>query len=283
MARINIEDSWWSDARRYQLAESLGGSLHLADGLAIEAWKMSQVFWGNGRKKIPIQAFMQIDGFQFLFDNDLAIKHGTFVYVRGTRQLHDWYASVKDGASKGGKSKRKEGKLNESKLEAKSKSLTPTLTPTLPLTLSLKKEEKQEQDKYGTNGSATQPAHLKNDPPEKPDKNDTPLNRSIWESYRLAYEKRYGEDPVRNGPVNSIIANIGKRLGAEAVEVIGFYVRHNGAFYVKLMHPVGMCLKDAESLRTQWATGRVMTGAEAKSTEGLDYHRQQMQRISEEK
>lgn len=118
VARINIEEVWWTDPRRFALAEKLG-STQWADGLVIEAWKMSQQFWGNGKKKIPYFVFKQIKNHELLFEFDLAIKRGETIYIRGTRQYHDWYAERIGASSKGGKSKAKEIKQTPSKQGSK--------------------------------------------------------------------------------------------------------------------------------------------------------------------
>lgn len=142
MARINIEDKWWTDPRRYQLAERLK-NLRLADGLMVEVWALAQRFWGNHRAKVPLIVFQQIPDFELLFECDLAIKHGGNVYVRGTKEFHEWYASLKESASKGGKSKGNQPKRIASERQADRKSPTPTPTPTLTLTL-INKEEREE-------------------------------------------------------------------------------------------------------------------------------------------
>ncbi len=90
----------------------------------------------------------------------------------------------------------------------------------------------------------------------------------VWEAYRDEYQNRYGEEPIRNASVNSKIAQFAKRLPIdEAPEVARFYVRHPDAFYVKQLHPVGLLLKDAEALRTQWARGKTITGTDARTVE----------------
>lgn len=91
---------------------------------------------------------------------------------------------------------------------------------------------------------------------------------AIWESYSTAYRDKYGALPVRNATVSAQLAQVIKRLGAsEAPEVAAFYVGHRAAFYAQSMHPVGLLLKDAEKLRTEWATGRQTTATEAKQRE----------------
>lgn len=101
-----------------------------------------------------------------------------------------------------------------------------------------------------------------------------------WEQYRAAYRGRYGADPVRNQTINSQIARLVDRLGAEdAPEVAAFYLSHNDPFYVRKRHPVGLLLQDAESLRTQWATGIKATTGEAKNAEVQDNVVGQAERI----
>lgn len=93
-------------------------------------------------------------------------------------------------------------------------------------------------------------------------------SRRVWESYRVAYKSRYQVDPVRNGMINKLIQTLVSRLGVkEAVNVVNFYVMQNDHFYLLKMHPMGVCVKDAETLRTKWMTGRKITEAEARKTE----------------
>lgn len=85
------------------------------------------------------------------------------------------------------------------------------------------------------------------------------LTRQIWETYRSSYKLRYGVEPVRNASVNAKISQLAKRLGAEAVPVVEFFLRHNKQFYAQKLHDIGLCLADAEALRTQWAKGKAIT------------------------
>jgi len=104
-------------------------------------------------------------------------------------------------------------------------------------------------------------------------------NASTWEAYRGAYSMRYAVDPVRNAAVNSQIANLVKRLGAEeAPFVAAFYVTINSGFYVRAAHPVNLLLRDAEKIRMEWATNRVITDGQARS---LDRRQSTLQAIHE--
>lgn len=102
-----------------------------------------------------------------------------------------------------------------------------------------------------------------------------------WAAYSVAYERRHGVPPVRNASVNAKLAQFVKRVGAEeAPQIAAFFVGHNDAYYVKRGHPVGFLLADAEKLRTEWFTGRQITGTDAKHAESAQHYRGQMERIA---
>jgi len=90
-----------------------------------------------------------------------------------------------------------------------------------------------------------------------------PINSETWKAYKAAYIGRYGVAPVRNASVNAKIKAFVVRLGAESPDVAMHYVRSNAAFYVRDKHGVGPMLKDAEGLRTEWATGNSVTQTQA--------------------
>lgn len=90
-----------------------------------------------------------------------------------------------------------------------------------------------------------------------------PKTGPVWQAYSAAYRAKYGVDPVRNATVNGQLAQLVNRLGDEAAFVAEFYLSHRNRYYVEKMHPVGLLLSDAEKLRTEWATGRQTTAAQA--------------------
>lgn len=86
----------------------------------------------------------------------------------------------------------------------------------------------------------------------------------VWEAYSTAYSNRYGAEPVRNAKVNSQLSQFVSRIGErEAPSVASYYVGHQASYYVRSMHSVDALLRDAEKLRTEWATGRQMTATKA--------------------
>lgn len=85
-----------------------------------------------------------------------------------------------------------------------------------------------------------------------------------WRSYAAAYRERYGAEPVRNATVNGQMAHLVGRLGGdEAPAVARFFVGMQRQDYIKAMHPVALLLRDAEGIRTAWATGRSVTATAA--------------------
>ena len=93
-------------------------------------------------------------------------------------------------------------------------------------------------------------------------------NKATWQAYADSYFNRYGAEPVRNAKANGLIKQLVARIGAEeAPHVAFFYVKINDAFYVRTMHDLGNLIAKCEAIRTQWATGRQMTGTAARQIE----------------
>lgn len=104
--------------------------------------------------------------------------------------------------------------------------------------------------------------------PEKPDTELQAACKETWKSYSSAYFARYGTEPVRNATVNSQVKSFVKRLSYdESPQVAAWFLDHTASFYVSGGHGFNLLLKDAEKLRTEWATGRRMNGTKARQVE----------------
>lgn len=102
---------------------------------------------------------------------------------------------------------------------------------------------------------------------QRPDRGNAPT-AAAWAAYSAAYRSRYGAEPTRNAHVNGQLAQFITRVPSEEAPAIAeFYVGMNKAFYVSQQHPVGLLLKDAEGIRTQWLNGRVVTDTEARQAD----------------
>ncbi len=89
--------------------------------------------------------------------------------------------------------------------------------------------------------------------------------KETWKSYSDAYFIRYTTEPVRNATVNAQVKQFVQRIGIrESPHVAAFFVQNNSQFYVQRGHTFGNLLADAEKMRTEWATGKTMTGTRAR-------------------
>lgn len=253
MARINIEECWWSDPRRMKLIELVG--TFAADGIAINAWRLAQGFWAKG-ELVPLSIWKHLQANDKLIEANLAEVREDGVYVRGSSQYLDWVKERRRAASAGGKRSAQKRPKRKQSTQANAEQT--------------QANGKQTQASGSSSSSSSSSSSLgliepKNGSP--PETSGSQLNRQIWDSYSAAYFERYHQEPVRNAKVNSQINQLGQRLGEEAPHVVAFYVAHNKTHYASRVHELGLCLADAEGLRTQWAKGKAITNADIKRFE----------------
>jgi len=124
------------------------------------------------------------------------------------------------------------------------------------------------------------PAKVKTAKPLDPDEQQG--CKDAWAAYSQAYQNRYAVAPVRNAAVNAKVKQLVKRIGKdEAPGVCRFYVDSvNDAFVVKKMHDMGLLLQGCEGYRTQWITGKAVTGESAKRVEKTQDFSDKMDEIS---
>ena len=137
MARVNVEEKWWSDPRRTMLGQLLGNP-YLTEGVATMAWRLSQEYWEK-RQLIPGHIFITLHGAFELLTTNLACLHENqdpessklptpiqhiastdptgiqhmrthtneiqeaYVYVRGAREYLSWGADLRHKRIEAGK------------------------------------------------------------------------------------------------------------------------------------------------------------------------------------
>ena len=166
-----------------------------------------------------------------------------------------------------------ETQKNLSPLEAPSKPTTTTTTTTTSTAATTTTATTNLSDPPRANptdgGKQARPASVVSTAARK-NRATVAVSGETWDAYAAAYRRRYGADPVRNATVNGQLANFVKRIGQdEAPHVAAFYVGHAGRIYVQAMHPLNLLVRDAEKLRTEWATGRIQTETKARNTDRL--------------
>lgn len=256
--RQNIDEMWKTDPRRKLLVKRLGNE-RLADGMRVEInWLLLDHKGGS----IPFKKFQFVENFQDWIDCGLGELKGDEVHIVGADAYAEFFEKQKKNAKKPrlAKSIQKQPKLAK----------TSQTQPTKP-SISISSSSSNSDSNSGSVG-VTDP------PPEAPGP-DRELSRSIWKAYSDSYFTRYGTEPVRNAKVNGQVAQLAKRLGSEAPDVVRFYLGHNKSFYVSKLHDIGICLSDAEALRTQWATDTKVTSTAAGHADKSDTLREQLKRL----
>lgn len=142
MARINVEDEWFSDPRRARLTKLLGCQFK-ADGVMLLAWFLSQKYWIK-KELIPEHAWSASEMPDELFTCGLAERRESGIYVRGSDRHFAWYTSkVEAGKSGGAKSaqarasKVKQVQAESSTHQAESSTAQADSSESNPLTLAL--------------------------------------------------------------------------------------------------------------------------------------------------
>lgn len=265
MARINIEDSIKSDIRFINLTIKLG-SMKLALGELTWAWMIAQKHYlkKDSDRCIPLKDWQNQECSDMLIEVGLAEIKEKGIWIKGSDDQFRWLAQRQDAGSKG-------GNVTADKKSQKTPS-DRQATDQRPLDLDHEKAAVV-QPLYSLLSSLSLSSNSSSNslkvtkPKKKAEATDEKkvLNKQIWESYKDSYVQRYKTEPVRNASVNAKISQLAERLGSEAPEVVKFYLKHNKSHYVSRLHEIGLCLSDAEALRTQWFHNKAITERDVKS------------------
>lgn len=287
MARINIEDSLWKDDRFQDLMIKTGNR-HTAKGMILELWTLAQEYWFPNRKAIPLERIKQA-GLQLVIDVGLAVIEESGVKAIGTDKAFDWLFQRQEAGKKGGKANAlrleavatrsiDEQATNQSKL----KQIEPSSSFSSSSSFSFSNSDSSSSNIAGASKNEAT-AEVGADETPKPVLNPEGATAGAltWRAYKAAYLQKYGEAPTWNAKVAGQLKSFTSRIPKEeAPDVAAFFVTHPNRYYVESMHPVGLLLRDAEKLRTEWATGRQMTGQQAKQGEKTAGYQSQLERIA---
>lgn len=130
MARINIEECWWSDPRRSSLSKMVGSD-HIADGLAVQMWRLAQEFWSRD-ELIPKHIWATIEANGKLIQANLAEEREGGIYVRGSSQYLEWVAERRRAAKAGGKKSAEKRSKIPKQTQANGKQKQPNTNQTQP-------------------------------------------------------------------------------------------------------------------------------------------------------
>ncbi len=280
MARINVEESIHKDPRFFALAVKLGGR-EQAMGTLVYAWLLAQEWWKTNGRLVPLNEWKRLPHFDMLLEVGLAEIRDGKVYVAGATDSFRWLEQ-KQNAGRGNKGKsRKRTVTGVKRTPTRDEPLSPSPLPSpSPISRSL-------SDSFAPQ-SSTEDAPSELLPPEGDPPRDRKRDRGglrggkgpapttpVWDAWRESYLARYQTEPIRNQEFNVQAANLIRKLStAEAPEVARFYLAHNAYLYVNSGHAIGLLVRDAQKLRTEWITGRKVTQAAARQADTLEANSQ---------
>jgi hypothetical protein len=88
MARINIDDKLWSDARFDALKNLVGNEL-IAIGMVVKSFRIAQEYWKTETQLIPFQIW-KLYNFDAMEIVGLALRRDNGVYIKGSNDQFDW-------------------------------------------------------------------------------------------------------------------------------------------------------------------------------------------------
>jgi hypothetical protein len=255
--RLNLEDQFFLEVMSVAVKV---GDIDKAIGNAVRFFRFAQEKHKQG-KFITAEEFKD-NGFSVDLFPIFAKQTPSGIQAVGSEKHFAWLEQKKQAGKSGGKASAQRQRDEKGRLLPKRTQANPNdhqASSSSSFSLSSSGSISHSRSKKVPEGSAGAAQ-----PPVPAEKS---LGAKIFDAYAQAYWARYGVEPARNATVNGQCSQLAKRLGEEAIAIVRFYVSHNRAFYVQKSHPIGLALSDAESLRTEWLTGKQVTGVEARATE----------------
>lgn len=233
MARINVEEKFWTDPRFIQLSENLGDHLK-AIGMCVYAWKLAQTYWQEHETGIPKELFPS--KLEALASVCLVVLRSNHYYVCGSQDSFEWLQKKKMAGKAGGSQSAKMRKKRTGSAqplgtspEASSKhfqanaSTSNPLPLSLPLSLSLSNLKDQEISAR----------------PGAPKKGDQDT-KDLISHYCSIYKSRYGNSPPVTGKALGIAKMAIKDLGLEKAKLfIEAYLSMNDSWFLTKHHDLG--------------------------------------------
>lgn len=244
MARINIEECWWSDIRRSKLIKLIGCE-DLADAAAIRMWRLAQEHWGRERQCVPIHVFEVLEAGPKLIQAGLAEVRGDVVYVRGSSQYHEWLLEKRDAAKKGGKKSAQRPRNAKGQLQKTSKQ-TPSKGPSEP-------KQTQASYSYSSSGSCSDSNSDKLAISEKSPVNPVSFYCDLW-------QEKNGKNPDIRPKEAGQITGLAKDVGlTRACEIMRAYFSMPDPFFIKRGYDVSTMLSNLAAIQQFEANGKIVT------------------------
>lgn len=264
MARINIEECWWTDPRRSRLAKLVGDE-NQADGIAIRMWRLAQEFWGKSRGLVPEAIFSSLEAAPKLIEAGLAEIRTDGVYVRGSSQYLDWAFENRERAREAGK----KGGL------ASAKSRLEKNGSAVPNGASNGKTPKRRRSKTEAKPGEPKPSDSVSDSVSVSDSDSSSstdsvsnTGQSVIANYCDRWKIRYGTYPTFQDKDAKNLKRFAESVGlARAKDLIGSFLLMNDQWYLTKRHDIQTFLNNLNAVTQFHDTGRALTRSEIQSVD----------------
>lgn len=276
MARINIEDTFWSYDPFLALVEKLGNRAS-AVGAVILAFKLAQKYWVPDQRPIPSVKFRSLPFASDLIECGIASESedGDFVHVHGAKDQFEWLiqrsqAGAKSKEKKANGTNRNKTKRNGSQRNETSYSSSYSSSPS---SSSSGSNSNSEIYSVGQSENSSQPSGGKS--PSAPSSTQVFIAR-----YCELFKARWKTNPEIRGKEAGIAKRLVSDLGVErACELLEAFFEMNDAQFLRAKHALGVFEVNLQSVVVKADTGRVVTFADARNAEASEYHANQLDRI----
>jgi hypothetical protein len=255
MARINIEECWWSDPRRMKLLLKIG---FVADSAAVNMWRTAQEFWSHGRRMIPKDVFDNLEFASDLVGACLAEVKGDMVYVRGSSTYLDWAAEKRQAASAGGKKSAQRPRNAKGQLLKTSKQSPSSHQAEPKLSQASDSDSVSSSDSKSKSGKENLSEKLEKRPPKAAAKVEGV--GEVIAFYCEQWRERYHGNPDVGSKGSGQVKTLVKDFGVEkAKRLIQAYLQMPDSLYVTRRHDLGTLLLNTNPVSHFIATGKVVT------------------------
>lgn len=284
MARINIEECWWSDPRRTTLLLQIGFE---ADAAAVNMWRTAQEFWGKRKAFIPKEVFDKLKHASALLDAGLADVRESFVYVRGSSEYLSWLEEKREQAREAGK------KSAEIRRE-KSGTAQPKGGKGRKKTERQPNDNRTEVNGSEPSGSGSYSGSISDLGSGVISENEkvaalagapsaVPIGRELVGHYCEQYKKRYGVNPVVRPQDAKTLKTIGESLGGNRVKtLLTAYLSMTTQWFLTKSHDVVTFNGSLNQIQKFAETGELVTFADAKNAEASTSLENQLRRLGGE-
>jgi hypothetical protein len=281
MARINFEDSLWSDPRFLKLCVRLGDE-EKAVGRLVIAWRFAQRFWCPDKKPMPEDAWAAAGLGTELIDTGLAKRVEKGIYLSGIEEQFAWWFQRQEAGKKGGDATAKKAKQKVAtakrrvatgkREEAGPKQNEPSYSSSFSFSSS---SSSSDSESYSVGG---EPANA--EPPLPVVLN--PVGFFIGR-YRQAYVSKYGPDAKLDlrgkvqGQIKTLLSDVPLERACALIEE---YCRMNDSWFTNKGHDFGTFYENLSKVGLSLDTGRTFNRSTARANEAVDHAQDQLARIA---